>query len=143
MSNFRQNNGDDYPEAAKKHLDDAQALLTAGRYDGAGYHAGYVVECALKTLLQADGVPQRVHDLSKLSSEVTRLAAGGSPHTARYQPDPPPAILYAVPPAGWRETMRYFAAGVLSQPQAQHWLDEARRVYNQSVVRMWMDGVIR
>lgn len=143
MSSFRQNNGDDYPEAAGKHLDDAQALLTAGRYDGAGYHAGYVVECALKTLLQADGVLQKGHDLSRLSSEVTRLAAGGSPHTARYQPDPPPAIPYAVPPAGWKETMRYLAAGVLNQGQAGRWLKEAERVYTQSVQQMRMDGVIR
>ena len=143
MSNFRQNNGDDYPEAAGKHLDDAQALLTAGRYDGAGYHAGYVVECALKTLLQAGGVLQKGHDLSRLSSEVTRLAAGGSSHTARYQPDPLLAIPYAVPPAGWKETMRYFAAGVLGQQQAKDWVDKAQRVYNQSVMRMWMDGVIR
>lgn len=86
MSGLCQPNGDDYPEAARKHLDDAQALLDAARYDGAGYHAGYVVECALKTLLQIGGAPLRGHDLSVLSAQVAALATGGSPHTARYIP---------------------------------------------------------
>jgi HEPN domain-containing protein len=33
---------------ARARLDDAKALLTAGRYDGAGYLCGYAVEVALK-----------------------------------------------------------------------------------------------
>ncbi len=143
MSNFCHPNGDDYPEAARKHLDDAKALLTAARYDGAGYHAGYVVECALKTLLQADGAPARGHNLDALSNQVTALAVGGSPHTARYLPHPPPAIAYATPPAGWQETMRYRAPGDLDQARAQFWVTEASRIYTQSVKEMWKDGVIR
>jgi hypothetical protein len=38
---------EDHPEAAQKHFDDLQALVGAKRHDGAAYHAGYVVECAL------------------------------------------------------------------------------------------------
>ncbi len=143
MSNFCQRNGDDYPEAARKHLGDAQALLTAARYDGAGYHAGYVVECALKTLLLAGGTLTKMHDLNKLGLQVTKLAAGGSPHTARYLPHPPPAIAYGTPPAGWKETMRYRAPGDLNEAQASQWVNEAQRIYNQSVRKMWMDGVIQ
>ncbi len=143
MSNFCQRNGDDYPEAARKHLGDAQALLTAARYDGAGYHAGYVVECALKTLLQADNAPARGHDLAALSAQVTRLATGGSPPIARYVPNPPPNIAYGTPPAGWKETMRYRAPGDLNQAQAGSWVTEASRIYTQSVGQMRKDGVIR
>lgn len=143
MSNFFQPNGDDYPEAAYKHLGDAQALLNAARYDGAGYHAGYVVECALKTLLQADGASTRGHDLGALSRQATVLAAGGSPHTARYLPKPSPAIVYAAPPAGWKETMRYRAPGDLNQAQSLQWVNEAERIYDQSVRQMWKDGVIQ
>lgn len=143
MSNFCQSNGDDYPEAARKNLHDAQALLNTARYDGAGYHVGYVIECVLKTLLQADTVPARGHDIGQLSTQVTRLAAGGSPHTARYLPNPPPTIPYAVPPAGWKETMRYRAPGDLNQAQAELWIKEAERIYAQSVLEMWKDGVIR
>jgi len=36
MSKIRQSNGDDYPEAAKKHLGDAETLFQAQHYDGAG-----------------------------------------------------------------------------------------------------------
>ncbi len=86
MSNLCQPNGDDYPEAARKHLDDAQALLETARYNGAGYHAGYGVECALKTLLQIGGALRWGHDLSALSIQAAALATGGSPHTARYIP---------------------------------------------------------
>jgi hypothetical protein len=33
---------------ARAHLDDARALLAAGRFDGASYLCGYAVEVALK-----------------------------------------------------------------------------------------------
>jgi hypothetical protein len=142
MSNFRQPNGDDYPDAARKHLDDAGVLLDAGRYDGAGYHAGYVVECALKTLLLADRASAWGHNLTQLSHQVAVLATGGSPHTARYIPNPPPAIPYAAPPTGWHETMRYRAAGDLDQAKTQTWVMEAQRVYQKTVQQMRLDGVI-
>ena len=142
MSNFRQSNGDDYPEASAKHLLDAQVLLDAALYDGAGYHAGYVVECALKTLLQADHVSVRRHDLGDLSWRVTALALGGSSRIARYIPNPPPSIAYGPPLAGWHETMRYRAPGDLDQGRAQSWVTEAERIYRCIVQRMRMDGVI-
>jgi len=147
MSNYRQPNGDDYPDAARKHLDDAGVLLSAGRYDGAGYHAGYVVECALKTLLQVDKdsiqtIRNLKHNLSDLSHRAAVLAIGGSPHTARYIPNPPPTIPYAAPPAGWQETMRYRATGDLDQVMTQAWVTEAGRVYQKTVQQMRLDGVI-
>ena len=52
MSRLGQRNGDDYPDAARKHLEDAKVLLAGSRPDGAAYLAGYVVECALKTVVQ-------------------------------------------------------------------------------------------
>jgi hypothetical protein len=145
MSNFRQPNGDDYPDAARKHLDDAGVLLSAGRYDGAGYHAGYVIECALKTLLQMDlRQAPKIHDLDKLSHQVlARMALCGSPRTARYIPNPLPAIPYAAPPAGWQETMRYRATGDLDQVTTQAWMTAAGRVYQNTVQQMRLDGVIK
>ena len=143
MSNLCQPNGDDYPEAARKHLDDARALLNAGRYDGAGYHAGYVIECALKTLLLVGNKPVRGHDLSALSQHAIKLATDGSPQTARYIPNPPPRLAYATPPHGWKETMRYRAPGDLTQMQAKGWLNESERVYRATIVAMRKDGVIQ
>ena len=143
MSNLCQPNGDDYPEAARKHLDDARALLNAGRYDGAGYHAGYVIECALKTLLLVGNKPVRGHDLSALSQHAIKLATAGSPQTARYIPNPLPRLAYATPPHGWKETMRYRAPGDLTGSIAQSWLAESKRIYRATVAAMRKDGVIQ
>ena len=56
-------NSDNYPKAALKHLEDARVLMQNTRFDGAAYLAGYVVECALKTVIEVEtsNVPQ-VHD---------------------------------------------------------------------------------
>jgi hypothetical protein len=39
--------------------------------------------------------------------------------------------------------MRYRAPGDLSQAQADQWIKEAVRIYDQSVRMMWLDGVIQ
>ena len=39
---------DDYKSAAIRHLDDAVALQTAGRFDNAGHLIGFAAECAVK-----------------------------------------------------------------------------------------------
>ena len=54
MSRLRQGNGDDYPDAAGKHMEDSNVLIAGSRYDGGAYLAGYVVECSLKTLIQLE-----------------------------------------------------------------------------------------
>jgi len=76
MSSLKQDSGEDFPEAAEKHLLDSQLLLEKDRFDGAAYLAGYVVECSLKTIIQKENrsVP-RIHDLSKLRADALRFAA--------------------------------------------------------------------
>ena len=59
MTNFAQTNKDDYPAAAGKHLSDADALLRAGRFDGAGYLVGYAVECSLRTVVMVGEIMRR------------------------------------------------------------------------------------
>ncbi|MDI1482639.1 hypothetical protein [Polyangium sp. y55x31] len=51
MSNLALSSGDDYPAAARKHLNDAKVLLDAKRFDAAGYLAGYIVECSLRSVV--------------------------------------------------------------------------------------------
>ena len=41
----------DFQNLAAERLSDAETLLAAGRFDGAYYVAGYVVECALKACI--------------------------------------------------------------------------------------------
>lgn len=61
MSNLLHDGNDhDYPAAAYKHLLDAQALLTADRFDGAGYVVGYVVECSLLTVILVGAIAREL-----------------------------------------------------------------------------------
>jgi hypothetical protein len=148
VSNLKLAGGDDYPDAAAKHLDDAGALLFANRCDGAAYLSGYVVECSLKSLIllallppqvpatTLDKLPQghrhhRLRELSATALGLAQLTLSGS--LLRYAP-PPVA-------SAWNEVLRYSSPGV-SEDQAVEWLAEAERIYDTSVGKMRLDGVV-
>ncbi len=69
-------NREDFRKLAETRLEDAKALLQAGRFDAAYYLAGYAVECALKACVcgqtrEFDFPPKETrdyytHDLDKL-----------------------------------------------------------------------------
>jgi hypothetical protein len=69
-------NRDDFRSLTAERLDDAAALLSAGRYAGSYYLSGYAIECALKACIarrtRQDEFPPKeaskyyIHDLSKL-----------------------------------------------------------------------------
>ena len=140
MSRLRQANGDDYPEAAGRHLRDANVLLAGERHDGAAYLAGYVVECAMKTLIQLETgkPPSRSHDLAALRGAVGVLAALADARTGR---------LYAsLLPLGsgildWRPEMRYRGETV-PPGTSRAWLEEADKVYAEIVGTLVIDGTV-
>src|ERR1017187_4557510 len=134
---------DDYPGAASKHVLDSEALLAANRFDGAGYLAGYAVECAIKTLAQVEGnrLP-RHHNLCDLSRRALVLAALPSGRTARYLTNPNFTTLTYGDPPGWKETMRYQAAGFVTQADAVAWVAEARRLHDEVILEMKKDGFL-
>jgi len=142
VSKYKCSHGDDYPDAAAKNLTDGRVLFGNARYDGAGYHAGYVVECVLKTLLQLDNQFLCSHDLSRLSQKALGLAGLGSSNSARYIKALPTRLPYGNPPHGWRETLRYCSEGVVDEPTATQWLSEADRMYQGVVSGMKKDGLI-
>ena len=93
MSRLALPNGDDHPDAAHKHLLDAEALLAQQRADGAAYLSGYVVECALKSLwLHETGLPaggsmpwgRDGHNLTLLATQIAALATVAGARIARY-----------------------------------------------------------
>jgi len=84
VSRLKQAN-DDYPEAAGKHLQDASVLQNGGRSDGVAYLSGYVVECAMKTLIQVEtGRGSRSHDIVGLRDTLGTLATQAGAHTGRF-----------------------------------------------------------
>jgi hypothetical protein len=142
MSKLRQSNGDDHPDAAGKHLLDAEALEQAQRYDGAAYHAGYVVECAMKSLILAEQKSATTqHGLAVLGTEAIRLAALPNSRTAKYaQPLPRGHQMYTGR-LKWMPMMRYRSPGAIGAPEARAFISEASRVYKATVAVMKLDGV--
>jgi hypothetical protein len=132
---------DDFPGAASKHVLDSEALLAAKRFDGAGYLAGYAVECTIKTVAQVEGQTLgREHNLNNLSRKALALAALPTNRTARYLTNPNFTTLVYGGPPGWKETMRYQADGFIEQSDATRWVAEARRLYDEVIVQMRLNG---
>jgi hypothetical protein len=149
MSNLRLPNGDDHPDAAHKHLLDAQALLVQHRPDGGAYLSGYVVECALKSLwLHETGVPsgktlpwgKKGHDLNHLAAEVSTLATVAGSKTARYFGVATQGVS-ATGIAAWTPEMRYRPA-TMTLGDAQAWCEVADKVFEETIAKMRLDGVL-
>jgi HEPN domain-containing protein len=141
MSRLRLPYGDDHPEAAHKHLLDAGVLLAQQRPDGAAYLSGYVVECALKSLLVLEtGQAPRKHPLVSLVARVSALATIAGSKTAKYFG--PAALGLSTSAIGaWTSEMRY-QAPFMALGDAQSWHDCAREVFQETVHQMRLDGVL-
>jgi hypothetical protein len=100
--------GDDHPDAAGKNLDDAMALIAAQRFDGAGYLAGYVVECSLKTLI----ILQEIARHAGLTP--TALAQGLAASSAQ---------VVAALPGGYQKARQASKSPKAKQPQTSHDLE--------------------
>ncbi|MHB1826829.1 MAG: hypothetical protein ACYCV6_03925 [Steroidobacteraceae bacterium] len=144
--------GDDHPDAACKHLADAQALQSAGRADGAAYLSGYVVECALKALwLFERGVPptgqkpawkagRSGHEIGELQKEIATISVLASANIARYV-GPAISALPTTQIAAWNPMMRYKSPS-MTVAAASAWVAEALSVYDETIAQMVKDGVL-
>ncbi len=150
--------GDDYVEAARKHLDDAVVLDTAGRSDGCAYLTGYVVESALKSILlheaswdatakihvasrlkaEIDRVGGLGHGLSDLGKEVAHVGASATTKSARYVPAP----TEMAPMHGWKPSLRYRASGTVPVVESRKMLTAAKAIYQRTIGQMKLDGVL-
>jgi hypothetical protein len=131
--------GEDHPEAAHKHLLDAQTLLAQERADGAAYLSGYVVECALKAICQLEtGAFTKGHDLQSLAGEVSAVVAFAGARTARYFGAATKGLPWAAI-AAWRPKMRYRPA-TMTLPDARAWCADAQAVFAETVAQMKLDG---
>jgi hypothetical protein len=143
MSKLLQVNGDDYPEAADKHITDAVALQGCNRHDGAAYLAGYVVECCLKTLLQLEtGRILAEHRLKTLGGEVAKLNSVFGAKTAKYASTPALQQLSNSPIQSWGPVIRYRSPGFVAAADSTNWVNDAKAVYHSTIVQMRLDGVI-
>jgi hypothetical protein len=123
-------------------MQDARSLLKARRYDGAGYHAGYVVECVAKTMLQLEGKLSQKH-LAQVGPEALKLATVATSPAARYiRAETPlaPAIERSKDP--WRPDMRYHPEGYVTKQQGMVWVQEASTLLRNTILQMRLDGVL-
>ncbi|MCL4821148.1 MAG: hypothetical protein KJ067_18585 [Vicinamibacteria bacterium] len=141
---------DDHPDAARKHLLDAAALLHESRPDGAAYLSGYVVECALKSLwlLGLPSLPPKApwpsgskgHELSYLGATVSGLAAFAGPQAGRYLGAASRNVgVSAI--AAWNPAMRYESES-RTQADAVAWWALADAVFMETIAQMQLDGVL-
>lgn len=134
----------DFPEAAKKHLEDAKSLFIQNRFTGSAYLTGYVYECILKTFLQIDKGISKIHDLNQLSSEAITCGSLTGKKTAKYHR----AFQFNKVTydkngkQGWGEIIRYFDEEFLDEQKADKWLTDAENFYNASIRQMKLDGLV-
>ena len=142
MSHLRQANGDDYPEAAGKHMQDSGLLLSDRRHDGAAYLAGYVVECALKTLIQLEtGQARRSHDLVGLCDVLDTLAAQASSRTGKLYLGAQVRLRATSILNDWVPEQRYRGPAV-SSAEAATWHREAADAYGRIIGQLNLAGMI-
>ena len=130
---------DDFPKAALKHLEDARVLRDDQRFDGAAYLAGYVVECTLKTVFEAENPPvPRIHDLSNLQQTVQQLALRAGPRTGTLYIAATQTLVQIL---AWRPEMRYRSPHV-TETMAATWMREAESIYRQLIGSLTLAGTI-
>lgn len=145
MSQLPQSNEDNHPAAARKHLEDARVLLDKGRADGAAYLSGYVVECALKSIvLKHKAIEGRDlgHNLKALRHTANSVLSHAEAGTARYITDAIKGFDSSGISNGWRPSMRY-REPYMAINQAEEWFTEAQTLYKATVLQMGLDGTIQ
>jgi HEPN domain-containing protein len=130
----------EFQRLAAERLEDAVALLNAGRFAGAYYISGYAVECALKACIakktRQDDFPPKdaskyyVHDLAKLLD----IAGLGLVFADEASKDPIFRANWAVV-KDWSEESRYLSR---QQQQAQEILIAVNDL--QHGVLRWLKG---
>ena len=131
---------DDYVSAGLRHYSDSTMLAGQGRVDNSAYLGGYVVECALKALLQVHGYGARAygHNLNALSSKGLALASMLSPGLSRYRVDRVPRLSAAI--AVWNPEMRYAATSAVSSSDAALVLEVAKNMMSEVIIPLLLDG---
>lgn len=111
---------EDYAQAARRLLADADSLYGKERYMSAGHLFGLAAECAIKARLARQGREARVH-LPELISKA-RMSLQGRVAPGLCQLMCAPGYM-----AGWKIDNRYWADQSISAEQCSVWRDQARR----------------
>jgi len=132
---------ENFLSASRKHYNDATHLQGLGRHDNCAYLSGYVVECALKGMVEASTAlnPRRFgHNVAALSSKVASLAAVLSP--TRRHLTLPNSRDYSDLLAQWTPEQRYDAEGSTAAATATSRLTAAKEAIEAIVNPLILNG---
>ena len=103
--------------------------------------AGYVVECAIKTLIQVEtGSGFRSHEIVELQNTFSTLAAQFGARTSRFY-TPLAAQLKNSEVLKWTPEMRYHSPAI-TKNSAGEMVREANEIYGLVIGELILDGVI-
>lgn len=128
-----------YASAASRHLEDANILLSAARWDNAAYLAGYVVECGVKAIIEIAGIQLKKH-LHQISRDHLLLVADLSLAARRYPIDLDPDV--AEVRREWNIDLRYVETGTGTPEGTRRLVDRAHNVFSKTIGEMVLDGLL-
>jgi hypothetical protein len=131
--------------AALRHVRDAEYLVDtthSGYSIDQAYHlAGYGPECARKATLSLRWFDKIIgHQLGESAENLLDFIVSLDPWSGRYNPTNWGPRFPAL--VEWRETCRYEKTGQRTQAETEVVVKEARKVVDELVLALWMDGKI-
>lgn len=132
---------ENFPSAAVRHHSDAALLLDEGRFDNAGYLAGYTVECTLKAIILCfhEVHPRKYgHDLNALGRKALELCVILSPALQRYPIETAEEILASF--SDWVPSQRYSETGKITKEKAIELVSAAKKAWERLLIPMILDG---
>ena len=127
--------------AARKHFNDANILHGDARHDNCAYLSGYVVECALKGMIETSGAfnPRSFgHDVSSLSTRATLLAAVLSQSRVHIQV--PASQDYYDLLANWKPEERYLPEHAIPPATSSSRLAAANEAIQTIIIPLILNG---
>ncbi len=113
-------------QAANRHYQDACLLMSAKRFDNAGYHFGWAAECAIKQSLRTYGVGEKDEAIWKHLPELKSLAVIALQSVSGRRSTPLRDLLERANFMQWWDIkMRYARNGSVEEQRAARWRDDA------------------
>ena len=129
-----------FASAASRHLQTAKFLFENKHHDDSAYIAGYVVDCAIKAIIEIACRPPKIHDLAKLSGEALNLAADLSYAARSYQVDLSSSLSSLQ--SKWSPDLRYCSSGFIKEHEAKSFVESADQIYHVTIGAMFLDGLL-
>ena len=134
-----------FPQAAGRHLHDAQILLDKERWDNAVYLAGYVVECSFKVLVKVY-IPEDQTAVKKYGHDLTELQVKAMDRLRLMYP----VLDMQLPASRTTGTVldkdhperRYAKSGLWNQTQAEEAVNRAEEIYQETIPKFILDGIL-